>query len=136
MATLEDALVSYLTGYADIKAIISTRVYLHNKPQTHVYPCLVIKRVLSPRVLTHDTSGSGTLAYPRIRFEFEADQESTVKTLADHLRAALNGKRGSIGTSPNSTTIQAALIQDEATEYDEAIIKYRSRSEYTIWHQE
>ena len=137
MATLEDALLSYLSGYAGLTTLISTRVYNTNKPQTVTYPCLVFQRVNTPRMHTHDDSGAtGTLASPRFRMDAWADREDTAKKITDQVRAALHGKTGSIGTSPNNVTIRAGLVEDEIIEFDEVVNRWRSRSEIIIWQQE
>lgn len=136
-ATLEEALISYLKAYAGLVALISTRVHVMDKPRAVVYPCLTFQRIDTPRIHTHDTSGaSGDLASPRIQFDAWADTYAAAKAITDQLRAALNGKKGAIGTAPNQVTISAALVETERTFTDEVINKYRSQSEYTIWQEE
>ena len=137
MATLEEALISYLSGFAGLTTLISTRVYHMTKPQTVIYPCITFQRIDTPRVHTHDTSGaSGDLAYPRIQFDAWADTYASAKAITDQLRAALNGKKGSIGTAPNQVTIQSSLVENEQPSFDDLTYKYRSRSDYIVWHLE
>lgn len=136
-AVLEEALVSYLSGFAGLTALISTRVYGMRIPQDATLPCLTVQRISTPRELTHDSSGaSGDLAHPRFQFDAWGETQAAVKPITDQVRAALNGKQGSIGTAPNNLTIQAGLVDDEAPEYDPETNLYHSRSEYIIWHSE
>ena len=59
------------------------------------------------------------------------------KDIIDQLRAALNGKTGSIGTAPNNITIRAGLVEDEAEEEpDVDAALYRRRSDFVIWQEE
>jgi len=48
----------------------------------------------------------------------------------------LNGKTGSIGTTPNSITIRAALVDDEITEFYSDVELYRIMSNYVVWQEE
>jgi len=139
MTTLEEGLVSYLTGVdcADLVALIDTRVYPMNIPQGAVLPYLAYQRISTPRILTHDSSGAtGDLAYPRFQFDAWATTYASAKAIIDQVRAALNGKTGVIGTAPNAITIRAALVEDEVPEFDPETKLYRCRSDFFIWHQE
>lgn len=136
-AVIDEGLISYLQGYAGLVSLIGTRTYSFKIPQDATLPCLVIQRISTPRIHTHDTSGAGgDLASPRFQFDAWGETYSAVKGVTDQLRAALNGKTGSIGTGASAYTIQGALVQDEAPEYDQSTALYRSRSDYIIWHED
>ena len=141
MATIEQGLLSYLTGYTGLTTLISTRVYWMTKPAGVTYPCVTFQRISTPRIHTHDTSGSTGTAFPR--FQFDAWDEGPfvsaagkVKSITDQLRAALNGKTGSIGSGSNTITLMSSLVDDEVPDYDPETKLYRSRSDYIIWHAE
>ncbi len=137
MATIETGIVSYLQSYSGLTSLISNRVYLMYIPQSATLPCLVYSRVSTPRELTHDTSGSaGALAHSRFQFDAWDESYSSVKSITDQVRAALNGKSGSIGSGGNAVTIRASLVDEESPEYNPETNLYRSRSEYIIWHEE
>lgn len=137
MTVLEEGLFSYLSTYGALVALISDRVYPLRIPQNAVMPCLTYQRISTPRILTHQTSGAtGDLAHPRFQFDAWGATLAAVKAITDVLRAALNGKTGSIGTAPNAFTIQAALVEDESPEYNPETKLYRCRSDYFIWHME
>jgi len=136
MATLEEGLRSYLASNSGLTAIINGRVYLMMIPQSMTVPCLTYQRISTARTLSHDTVGASTLAHPRFQFDAWASTYAVSKSITDALRTALNGKTGSIGTSPNAITIRAALVDDESAEYDPETQLYRSRSDYFIWQEE
>lgn len=135
--TIEQSLYSYLSGYTALTDVVSTRIYQITKPQGVTLPCLTFQRVSTPRVFTHDTSGSTGTAYPRFQFTAYADDDpATTKQISDIVRAALNGKKGTIGSGGYAMTIQSALVQDERPDYDPETEIYSSQSDYIIWHTE
>ncbi len=137
MAVLEEGIASYLEEYAGLVALIGDRVYPMMIPQGATLPCLTYQRISTPRIVTHDTSGAtGDLARPRFQFDAWATTQKAAKAITDQVRAALNGKTGSIGTAPNNITIRAALAENEVPEYIPDAKLYRSRSDYRIGHEE
>ena len=137
MTVLEEGLHSYLSTYAGLVALIGDRVYPLRIPQTGTLPCLTYQRISTPRIHTHDNTGiAGDLTSPRFQFDAWAETNKSVKDITDQVRAALNGKTGSIGTAPSAITIRAALADNETPEYDPDSELYRSRSDYIIWIEE
>jgi len=137
MATLEEGLISYLEGYNGLTALVSTRIYHMTKPQTVVYPCLTLQRIDTPFIHTMQTSGAtGNLVTPRFQFDAWAGTYSAAKAITDQLRAALNGKTGSIGTAPYAVTIRSALQSTERPSYDVLVSMYRSMSEFVIMQED
>jgi len=137
MAVLEEGLHSYLSTYAGITALIGARVYSMRIPQGATMPCLTYQRISTPRINTHDNSGiAGDLTSPRFQFDAWGNTYASVKAINDQVRAALNGKTGSIGTAPSNITIRSALADNENPEYDPDSELYRSRSDYIIWIEE
>ena len=47
--TIEEGLEYYLTHYAGLTALISTRTYLNRIPQKATIPCLTFQRISTPR---------------------------------------------------------------------------------------
>ena len=137
MTVLEEALASYLINDDGLKALIDGRVYPLRIPQGATIPCLTYQRISTPRISTHDSSGSsGDLISPRFQFDVWAETLASTKTIMDTLRAALNGKSGTIGEDPNDLVIGSALAENEQPDYDPDIQLYRGRSDYIIWIQE
>jgi len=137
MTTLEEGLKSYLTAYAGLTALIGTRVYPFRIPQGATLPCMTYQRMDTPRMLTHQSVGAtGDLAKVRMQFDCWATTYSSAKAIADQLRAALNGKTGSIGTAPNAVVIRAALVDNEIPEYNPEVDMHRVIADYFIWQEE
>jgi hypothetical protein len=134
LTTVDEGLVAYLGAYSGLTALVSNRVYLMRIPQNATLPCVTVTRISTPRIFAHDTSGkSGTLASPRFQFDAWATTYASAKAINDQIRAALMGHTGTTGTG---ITIRAALVQDEAAEFDTASQLWRSRSDYAVWHEE
>lgn len=137
MTTVEQGLVSYLNGYAGLTALVSTRVYPYMVPQGATLPCVTYQRIDTPRSLTHGDSGAtGTLARPRFQLNAWAATLSEAMAIAYQLRAALNGKRGSIGTAPYAVTVRAILVDNEMQDYEPETELYRVICDYLIWLEE
>jgi hypothetical protein len=135
MITIEEGLTAFLSANAGLTTLIGGRVYLMRIPQGATLPCLTYQRISTPRVLTHDTSGSAGTAHPRFQFDAWGTTYTAVKGIADAARAALNGYTGTMGSS-NPVTVQAALIDDESPEFAPDVKLWRVRMDFIIWHLE
>ena len=135
MITIEEGLAAFLVANAAVNAIVSGRVYPNKLPQTVTLPALTYQRVDTPRVHSHDTSGATGTAHPRIQFDCWAASYANAKGLADALRGALNGYKGTMGTV-NPVTVQSALQEDERFDdfADAGIV--RISCDFIIWHLE
>ena len=133
--TIEEGLQILFNADAGITALVSTRIYGQRIKQGSTFPCITKQRIDTPRIHTHDTSGAtGTLAHPRFQIDAWATTEAGAKAVTDAVRAALNGKSGSLGAG--AISISAALVQNEEPDYDSTTDLYRSRSDYEIWQEE
>jgi gamma-glutamyltranspeptidase len=133
MSVLEEGLTAYLKAYAGLTAKVGQRIYPVKFPQSTTMPCVVFQRIDTPRELTHDSAGAtGDLAHPRFQMEVWAETYAAGKEIVDLVRAALNGKKGVMG----SVTIRAALVDNESVEYSTDFELYRFLNDYIIWIQE
>lgn len=137
MSAVEIGLVSYLKAYAGLTALVSTRVYPFMIPQGATLPCVTYQRIDTPRYLAHgDAGATGTLARPRFQLNAWAATLSEAMAVAYQLRAALNGKTGSIGTSPNAVTVRAILVDNEMQDYEPETELFRVITDYLVWVEE
>jgi len=137
MAVIEEGLISYLQGYSGLTALISTRTYGMRIPQSATLPCLVVQRVTTPRISTMQSSGrTGDFISPRFQLDAWAETQSSSNAINEQVRAALNGKKGSIGSGGQAVTIRAALAAEEVPTYEPESELYRTRSEYVIFLEE
>jgi hypothetical protein len=134
--TIEAGLVYKLTNTAAIQTLISTRVYLEQIPQGATLPCLTYQRISTARLTAHDISGSAGTAHARFQFDAWATTYASAKAIADALRAALNGYKGTITSGADSVVVQAALIDGESSEPDVEAGLARVRSDYFVWYVE
>ena len=106
ITTVDEGLVAHLQNYAGLVALISIRTYLMFIPQAATLPCLTVARISTPRILTMDSVGAtGLLAHPRFQFNAWATTYASAKAITDQMRAALNGKTGSIGYQLETATV-------------------------------
>lgn len=131
MAVLEEGLYTYLTTFAGLTALISTRVYAFRIPQGGTLPCVTYQRISTPRELSHDSAGIGNeLAHPRFQFDAWATTYASAKAISDQLRSALNGHKSTTG----SVTVNGILVQDERTSFEPETSLFRVSCDYVIWH--
>jgi len=133
MTVIDEGLIAYLKTIAGVTSLVSTRIYGKVIPQGATLPCVTQQRISTPRILTHDTSGAtGDLISPRWQIDAWAELDSSAKAITDAIRAALNGKTGTVG----GVTIRASLANEEATTWEPESELYRGRSEFIIWLEE
>lgn len=134
--TIEEGLIYKLLNTAGVSSLVGTRVYGRVLPQSASLPCITITRISTPRLHSHDTSGSAGTANPRIQIDAHATTYKAAKQITDAVRAAMNGFRGTITNGADSVVVQAALVDNELPDYDGETEIYRSQSDYIIWHVE
>lgn len=135
MITIEQGLYHFLTNTAGITALVSTRIYPNKLPQTVTLPAITYQRISTPRIHTHDTSGKTGTAHPRFQFDAWGTSYASCKAVADAIRAALNGYRGTMGGA-DPVTVQGALIDDERYDNSPDTGMERIMSDFIIWHLE
>ena len=111
MTVLEESLGSYLINYTGLTNLVSSRIYLLRMPDTgNTLPCVTFQRIDTPRTHAHDTSGTGgDLAHPRFQFDAWAETYASAKAINEQIRAALNGKTGSIGSQVETATVVGTI---------------------------
>ena len=127
---IEEALYTYLTGYAALAALVGARVYPMQAPQDAIYPLVVYQQVSGPREYSH--SGPSNLAHPRFQFTAWAATFFESRQVAAQVRAALGGYAGTVGTE----TLYAVFIDNEVPVYDDKTKQYGSVIDAMIWHKE
>ncbi|PKO03043.1 MAG: hypothetical protein CVU43_04490 [Chloroflexi bacterium HGW-Chloroflexi-5] len=134
MITITDALVSYLTGYTALTALVGQRIKPFHVPAGEDLPCVTYKRIDTPRQVRHDSSGaSGDVINPRFQFDCWAKTEFEAEQISMVLQAALHMKKGWIGTSPN--TKKVGLIQADGggfSIFEPDVNVWRWMSQYLI----
>ena len=133
----EDALFSYLLGYAGLTTLVSTRIYPVSKTFGHGLPCMVISRIDTPHEGTMDSSGdTGDLVNPRFQFDIYAVTLKETYGIARQLKKALNGKRGNIGTAPASLSISGRVLDERDVEKMGDVELNGRQLDFELWYEE
>lgn len=130
MPRIELAFVTYLSAYAGLQALVGSRIYPQQLPEGVQLPAISYQRVSGPRIRSH--SGPSELAHPRYQFNVWGDRYSDAKTVADQLRFALDGFRGTMG----EVSVQAAFVEDDRDDFDTVTQQHRVIVDAILWHQE
>ncbi len=130
MAFIEESVVSRLSGYLEVSALVGTRIYPLLVPQDVEMPALAYQKISSPK--THSHSGPSHLAQSRFQFTCEADNYLAAKSLATAVRHCWDGFKGTVG----SIRIDSALVQDDRDSYSQQHAAPVVRVDVIIRHYE
>jgi hypothetical protein len=118
--SLETAIFTLLTGNANIKRMVTRRVYPIVLPQNCEFPAISYQRVTGARI--NDLSGYGNLQNALIQVDTWATSYDEVKELGAHIHTAMNG----------SGTFKALLITDsDGYEADAGL--FRLTMDFSAW---
>lgn len=120
---IEEALYAYLSSYANLTAIVGTRIYPLILPQSPILPAITYSKVSGPRVNSKD--GASGLAYPRFQFSCWAKSYGQAKQVAEQIRLALD-------TFPSGR----AFIENEQDIYEPDTGIHHIPIDFIIWHTE
>ena len=127
--TIEKAIRSILINDSTVSAI-TTRCYPATLPQDPIYPLILFSKVTGMR--DHHLQGPSGLAHPRFQVEAWATTYDAAKTLANAIREALDGYKGTVGT----VVIGSILIESERDVYEDAVSCHRVIMDFYCWHSE
>lgn len=105
---VEDALYYYLSNKAAVTSLVSTRIYPLKAPQGASYPRITYQEVFGEHVRSLEGS-TAAHGYKRIRISSWGQTYTSAKALAEVLRLALDGYRGTW----NTTVIHGCLLISE-----------------------
>ncbi|KKN27515.1 hypothetical protein LCGC14_0863990 [marine sediment metagenome] len=137
--SIAGALSSHLKANTDVSLAVGSRVYRGVAPQGTPFPYIVIQQI-SGRHVRHMTAASG-LAGPVFQISCVADDPVGADDLSDAVREALDHFEGTIGTPPNTATVQAAFVEGEAYTFDPPrdasdVGIHVVRTTLEVWHTE
>ncbi len=141
MATIEEAVVARMAGYAGLTALIGAganmRLFPLTIPQTATLPAVAYQKISSPKEQAQD--GSSHLARSRLQFTCEADLYSEVKAVATQVKNCWDSFAGTITISSSDSLYvggcEIANDSDTARER-EATATPVVRIDVLIWHYE
>ena len=133
--SVDDAIYSRLSGNSAVRAIVDDRIYPDRTPQDTALPKIVFTTISQGRA--PNTSGASGVTNPRIQIDCWADSNAGAFALADAVRLALDGYRGTVA----SVVIRSCFLDSER----KAIVEPRDGGEqriygrsldFNIWHLE
>lgn len=138
---IEEAFYSLLVAASAVIAIVDERIYPVTMPQLEkgktFYPAICFELAERERRYTHD--GPDTLVASRLALYSIGPKYFEVKTLADKVRAAVNGQSAALATI-YTKHVKGMFIQDEFDDYlfdeVERLSLYRVTMDLMIHHRE
>lgn len=138
MALIEQALYSYLSNYAGLTALVSTRIYPDVCPQEPTLPYVVFQKI-------HDQPGyvmGGETGISDAVFQFDAVSTSSLeaKNVAEQLRQALSGFSGVMGGDESAVTVDWLELLSQHDQYTDNAGRFTGFttriSEYSISYRQ
>ncbi len=136
MATIEEAVVARMAGYAGLTALIGSgsamRLYPLVIPQDAALPAIAYQKISSPKEQSH--SGSSHLARSRLQLTCEAETYAGVKAVAAQVRECWWGFAGTVA----GVRIDGCEIANDTdtTLERQAVTTPVVRLDVLIWHYE
>lgn len=130
---LEEALYTYLSTYAGLIALTSTRIYPEEKPQGCTMPAVIFSRISTNREYTMGLTQE--LSSPRFQITAYSDTHKGMLDVKAQLRTALLGYSGTMGGA-GGVTVQTIVLDDENTGYEDETKQYYCDMDFIIWHLE
>ena len=130
-----EAIYTRLSGNAAVRAIVDDRIYPARTPQDTTLPKIVFTTISQGRA--PNTAGASGVTNPRIQIDCWADSNAGADALADAVRLALDGYRGTVA----SVQIRSCFLDAQR----DAIVEPRDGGEqrifgrsldFNIWHLE
>ena len=118
--SIESLIFTALTTNANIKRMVTRRVYPIALPQNCDFPAISYQRVTGVRV--NDLSGYGNLQNAHIQIDCWATSYNEVKELGAYIHTTMNG----------ANTLKSLLISD-ADGYDADAGLYRVSMDFSAW---
>lgn len=129
----EKVIRSLLLANATVTAAVGTRVYPVTLPEGTTLPAIVLDHVSTVEQPTIDANAPLALVESRISVTVIADTYTTLKTLTDACRVALNFKRGSIA-GVNVVSVRRALVGPEYK--DDQLRSFAQPLDFMVLHFE
>ena len=127
--SIETEIVTRLNADGAVSGEVGTRIYPDIVPQDPTYPAITYSRVSGVRL--HNLAGTAGRATPRITINSWATTAAGRQTLADAVRASLDGFNGVL------TTIKATIkIDTDHARYENDTKIYRMIADYFVSHIE
>lgn len=130
MSTVEYDIKDLLLADGTVSGIIGTRIWPNKLPQGAELEAITYTRVSGVRLKT--LKGLAGLARPSFQIDCWAEKYTEVKTLANAVRAVLDGYQGTV----NTIRIDRIQILNEVDDFNPELHLYRVIQDYEVFHAE
>lgn len=128
--SIETALYAEMVADTGIAALVSTRVYPVQLPQSPTLPAITYQRISGSR--TYVMGQPSINANPRFQITSWGATYSSAQSVAAAIRALLDGFKGELGSDKHAGV---RLVNDYDIS-DPETGRYGIAADYIIWHQE
>ena len=135
---IDEAVYTYLSGYAGLTALVGKRIYPDIAPQQAIYPCLTYQMLSEEEVNTF-TQPNSTMIGVVFSFSVWGSTRASSKAASEQLRLAFknySGVTGGVGGVTVSGVEKLGSISDIDIDSDGKIIAYKTIMDFKIWYQE
>lgn len=130
---IETALYNYLSSYAGLSALVSSRIYPLVMPQTPTLPVVVYQQVSGPRV--HAMGNDPGIMDARYQFACWASAHDDAAAVAQQIRLAFENYSGTMGGAGGGTVYHAS-VENQFSDHNDETKLYRVLIEVVITHGE
>jgi hypothetical protein len=127
--TFEQALFSYLSNHAGLKALVNTRIYPITMPQNPTLPAVTYQKISG--VVDY---GVSSIKRPRFQFDAWASSYSSARAVAEQIKSALNRYTGTMGGAGGVTVI-GTWIENEMDLFEPDTGLYRVSVDIRFEHE-
>lgn len=127
--SIGEGLYAYLSAYAGLISLVSTRIYPVTIPQGAAMPGVSIQLIDVQPVRTGTTDAGLESALYQVNSW--ATTYAGAKAVAAQVKAALRDYGGAMG----SVTAQRVFYEGERDQYNETPERYGVSQDFTIWHE-
>lgn len=130
MSDVSQALHSHLVSYAELNALIGTRVYPVQLPETVTLPAVTYQRIDTLSV-QHRSRRRSTYGRPRFQIDGWAASYKSAMAVRQQIRNAMGEF-----TSPGDPRIDVAMQKDDRDIFESSPGRWRCSLDYQIWNEE
>lgn len=127
--TIEEGLFSYLSTYAGLTSLVSTKIYPNVKPPQVALPVIVFQKISDDRP-SGPVSGHYGLQIDVYQLSVYATTKAAVSAITQLINTALLNLSGSMG----GFVIQLALHEAENDGYDDTVSEFYNHIEYKFFY--
>lgn len=134
MADIWKALPYHLKNNSGLVSLLSTRIYPYRLPQGATLPALCYQDISRTGTQAHNERLS--LPRPRFQFTIYGGTVESVDSVAEALKAAIDGYKGNMGTGAYITKVEACLLKNEYSNDDTETGLYLKYQDYVVQYKE